>query len=75
MIKIIKVQHTDPVTYLLDDYRGKSISGAFYEHELNRAAYLDVYLKKVLRRRGNEVYVKWLGFDASHNSWIQDNIV
>ena len=33
MFKIATVQHTDIVTYLLDDYRGKYISGAFYEHE------------------------------------------
>ena len=73
MFKTAKVQHTNPVIYLLDDYRGKSISEAFYEHEL-RTTYPDV--KKVLRRRGDEVYAKWLGFDALHNSWIyKDNII
>ncbi|XP_077270172.1 uncharacterized protein LOC143901621 [Temnothorax americanus] len=57
--KIVKVQRTNPVTYLLEDYRGKSVSGGFYEHELHRATYPDVYLvEKVLRRRGDEVYVK-----------------
>ncbi|XP_011049235.1 PREDICTED: uncharacterized protein LOC105142983 [Acromyrmex echinatior] len=59
VFKIAKVQHTDPVTYLLDDYCGKSISETFYEHELHTADYPDVYLlEKVLRRRGDEVYVK-----------------
>src|SRR5580765_3449494 len=54
-----------------------SVAGAFYEHELHRANYPDVYLvEKVLRRRGDEVYVKWLGFDNSHNSWIhKDNVI
>ncbi|XP_024894190.1 uncharacterized protein LOC112468984 [Temnothorax curvispinosus] len=77
VFKIVKVQRTNPVTYLLEDYRGKSISGGFYEHELHRATYPDVYLvEKVLRRRGDEVYVKWLGFDGSHNSWIsKDNVI
>jgi len=74
VFKIVKVQHTNPVTYLLEDFRGKSIAGAFYEYELHRANYPDIFLvEKVLRRRGNEVYVKWLGFDGSHssfNSWI-----
>ncbi|KYQ47695.1 hypothetical protein ALC60_13272 [Trachymyrmex zeteki] len=29
----------------------------------------DMYLvEKVLRKKGKEVYVKWLGFDNSHNS-------
>jgi len=77
VFKIVKVQHTNPVTYLLEDYRGKSIAGAFYEYELHRATYPDIFLvEKVLRRRGNEVYVKWLGFDGSHNSWIhKDNAI
>ncbi|KMQ84038.1 hypothetical protein RF55_18548 [Lasius niger] len=74
---IVKVQRTNPVSYLLEDYRKTSIAGAFYEHELHRANYPDVYLvEKVLRRRGDEVYVKWLGFDNSHNSWIhKDNVI
>ncbi|XP_011635951.1 uncharacterized protein LOC105426429 [Pogonomyrmex barbatus] len=36
----------------------------------------NVYLvEKVLGKRGNEVYVKWLGFDNSHNSWIHKSNV
>jgi len=77
MFKIVKVQRTNPVTYLLEDYHGKSIVGAFYEHELYCAIHPDIHLmEKVLRRKGNEVYVKWLGFDGSHNSWIhKDNVL
>ncbi|XP_036148480.1 uncharacterized protein LOC118647535 [Monomorium pharaonis] len=77
VFKIIKVQRTNPVTYLLEDYRGTSIAGAFYEHELRRATHPDVFLvEKVLRRKGDKVYVKWLGFDGSHNSWIhKDNVI
>lgn len=31
----------------------------------------DVYLvEKVLRERGDKVYVKWLGIDSTHNSRI-----
>ena len=73
---IVKVQRTNPVTYLLEDYRGNSVAGAFYEHELHRATHPDVYLvEKVLCRKGDKVYVKWLGFDGSHNSWIHKNNV
>ena len=53
------IQHINPVTYLLEDYRGKFVAGAFYEHELHRATNPDVYLvEKVLRRKGDKVYVK-----------------
>ncbi|XP_011632000.1 uncharacterized protein LOC105423784 [Pogonomyrmex barbatus] len=70
IFKIVKVQHINLVTYVLEDYRGKVI--AFYDHELHRATHPDVYLvEKILRRKGDEVYVKWLEFDGSHNSWIK----
>lgn len=63
--------NTDPVTYLLSDYRGNEISGSVYQDELAIAKHRDVYLiEKIIRRRGNEVLVKWLGFDSSHNSWV-----
>ncbi|XP_011878968.1 PREDICTED: uncharacterized protein LOC105568152 [Vollenhovia emeryi] len=77
VFKIGKVQKTNPVTYILEDSCGKPIAGGFYEHELHCVANPDVYLvEKVLRKRGNEVYVKWLGLDKSHNSWIcTDNVL
>ena len=74
MSKIIKVQQTNPVTYSLKDFRREPIAEGFYE--LHSVANLEVILEKVLRKRGNEVYVKWLGFDNSHNSWIhKDNML
>jgi len=72
VFKIIKVQQTNPVTYLLEDYRGEPITGGFYKYELHSVTNLDMHLthvEKVLRKRGNEVYV-WLEFDNLHNSWI-----
>ncbi|XP_051176792.1 uncharacterized protein LOC127291634 [Leptopilina boulardi] len=66
------VKRTKPVTYKLTDYENQPIEGGFYEEELLKVKYPDVYLvEKVLKSRGNNVYVKWLGFDNSHNSWIK----
>jgi len=44
---------------------------------MNRVANLDVYLiEKVLRKKGDKFYVKWFGFDNTHNSWIhKDNVL
>lgn len=71
LFKIIKVKKTYPITYLLEDMNGQSIAGGFYELELQKAKYDDVYLvEKVLKRKGNKLYVKWLGLDSSHNTWI-----
>jgi len=39
-----------------------------------KVKYPDVYLvEQVLKKRGNQVYVKWLGFDDSYNSWMNKN--
>ncbi|XP_036148382.1 uncharacterized protein LOC118647467 [Monomorium pharaonis] len=63
IFKIIKVQRTNPVTYLLEDSCGKPIAGGLYEYELQRVANPDVYLvEKILRRKRDEVYVS--GWDA-----------
>lgn len=68
---VIQVHPTVLATYTLKDLEGNVISGAFYELELQKAKYKDFYLvEKVLRKNKNKLYVKWLGFDKTHNSWI-----
>lgn len=70
---IRKVQSTNPITYLLRDWRDVDVEGAVYNEELKLAKYPDVYLvEKILRRRNNQVYVKWLGFGDEFNEWIDD---
>ena len=68
---IRNVSEKYPTTYLLQDYENKLISGRFYEEELQRVKHPDVYLvEKILKRNKGKLYVKWLGFDSIHNSWI-----
>ncbi|XP_074096350.1 uncharacterized protein LOC141525687 [Cotesia typhae] len=68
---IKSVQNTNPTTYKLVDYQDQPIEGGFYNEELSKVKYPDVYLvEKVIRKRGHKYYVKWLGFDTKHNSWI-----
>nr|ACE75265.1 integrase core domain-containing protein [Glyptapanteles flavicoxis] len=65
------VQNTSPTTYKLVDYQNQPIQGGFYEEELSKVKYPDAYLvEKIIKKRGNKYYVKWLGFDNNHNSWI-----
>lgn len=76
VFKIIEVSHTTPYTYFLEDERGEKIAGGFYEQEIQKVKYPDVFLvEKFIRRKGDKVYVKWLGFDQSHNSWVNKNDV
>ncbi|QKS69576.1 putative integrase [Drosophila-associated adintovirus 2] len=71
IFKIIKIKSTYPVTYLLRDYKNEIIKGSFYEEELQRVKNKNAYLvEKIINTKKNKVFVKWLGFDDSHNSWI-----
>lgn len=66
-----RVQPTSPPTYILQDYKGEILKGGFYQQELSKTKYSDVYLiEKVIRRKGNKILVRWLGYDKSHDSWI-----
>lgn len=71
IFRVMKIQNTDPVTYLLVDSRNSPILGAFYHFELQKVFNPNLFLiEKVLRRDKDRMLVKWLGFDSSHNSWI-----
>ena len=77
IFRIVKVQQTNPVTYLLEDSFDHPIAGGFYEPELHAVKNPDVFLvEKILRKKGNKVFVKWLGLNSKHNSWIdKDNVL
>lgn len=71
IFQVTKILPTEPVTYFLKDSDEKPIKGCFYEYELLKAQNHEVYLvEKVVRRKGDKLFVKWLGFDSTHNSWI-----
>lgn len=74
IFKIHSIKKTNPVTYTINDYRNNLIKGSFYEPELLKTKYADVYLiQKILKRKHGKVFVKWLGFSDEHNSWIDEN--
>lgn len=68
---IKKVNDTVPITYHIEDQRKQTILGTFYEQELQKTYQPGVYLiEKVLKRKGNKLFVKWLGLSNEENSWI-----
>lgn len=74
IFKIKSVKNTNPKTYILEDYQGNKIEGGFYDEELSKTRFPDVYLvEKILRTKDDKAYVKWLGFSNQHNSWINKN--
>ena len=57
-------------TYVISDLNGEKIGGTFYEKELQKTNQKEFRVEKVKKRTGDELYVKWKGFDNSFNSWI-----
>jgi hypothetical protein len=79
IFKIIsKFKRTQPV-YEIVDLKGEKIQGKFYAEELVKTELPnEFHIEKIIRekkeRNGQMKYlVKWLGYDSSFNSWIDQS--
>lgn len=71
LFTVDRVRKTVPPVYYLRDMEDNPIKGSFYAQELAKTKYPDTYLvERVLKRKNNRQFVKWLGFDNRHNSWL-----
>ena len=66
---VIKIKNTVPWTYAISDLNGKEIVGNFYEKELQKTNQKEFRIEKVIKRKGNILYLKWKGYDNSFDSW------
>ena len=67
---IRKIKNTVPWTYVINDLQGEEIIGTFYEKEFQKTNQQKFRIEKVIKEKGNKLYVKWKGYDNSFNSWI-----
>ena len=67
---IKKIENTVPCTYVINDLNSEEIIGTFYENELQRTRQNEFRIEKVLKKKGDNLYVKWKGYDNSFNSWV-----
>ena len=65
---ITKVQNTFPGTYVISDLKDKEIVGTFYEKELQKTNQKEFRVEKVIKRKGEKLYVKWKSYYNSFNS-------
>ena len=68
-----KIKNTVPWTYIINDLNDEEITGTFFENELQKSNQKEFRIEKVIKRKGNKLYVKWKGYDNSFNSWINKN--
>ena len=55
---------------MISDLNGEPFTGSFFEKELQKASEEKFGIEKVLKIKGDKLYVKWKGYDNSFNSWI-----
>ena len=67
---ISKIKNTVPWTYVINDLSGEKTAGTFYEKELKKTKQEEFRIEKVIKRKGDKLYVKWKGYDNSFNSCI-----
>ena len=61
---------TVPWTYVINDLNGEEIVGIFYKNELQKTNQKNFKIEKVIKKKGNKLYVKWKVYDNSFNSWF-----
>ena len=68
MIKEIK--NIVPCTYVISNLNNEKIIGKFHEKELQKIDQQEFRIEKVIKKKGDKLYVKWKGYDNSFNGWI-----
>ena len=64
------IKNTIPWTYVVSDLNDEEITGSFYKKKLQKNNQEKFRIEKVLKRKGDQLYVKWKGYDNLFNSWI-----
>ena len=67
---IKKIKNTVPWTYVINDLNDEEIIGTFSQKELQKTDQKEFRIEKVLKKKGDKLYVKWKGYDNSFNSWV-----
>ena len=60
---IKEIKNTVPWTYVINDLNGEDIVGTFYEKELQKINQQKFRIEKVIKKKGNKLYVKWKAYD------------
>ena len=67
---VSEIKNTVPWTYVITDLNGDPITGSFYEEKLQKNSQEKFRIEKVVKRKGDKLYVKQKGYDSSFNSCI-----
>ena len=62
-------------TYAIDDLHGEEIVGTFYKRDLRKTNQKEFRIKKVIKGKGDKLYLKWKRYKSLFNSWIDKKTV
>ena len=65
---LLKSYKTVPWTYVINDLNGGEIVGTFYKNESQKTNQKEFRIEKVIKKKGDKLYVKWKSYDNSFNS-------
>ena len=66
---IKKVKNSIPWTNVINDLNGTEIIGTFFEKELQKTNQREFRTKKVIKKKGDKLFIKWKGCDSSFNRY------
>ena len=66
---IKKVKNSIPWTNVINDLNGTEIIGTFFEKELQKTNQREFRTKKVIKKKGDKLFMKWKGCDSSFNRY------
>ena len=77
LFQIYITNKSNVITYQLKDMNNEIIKGQFFEKELQLTKNTtgEYIIEKILKTKGNQIFIKWRGYDSSFNSWIDKNTV
>ena len=75
MFVIKEAKETVPYTYVIKDLQGDTSKETFYEQKLQKTKQEVFCIEKVLRRKGDKLFIKWKKYTSSQNSWIDKSSV
>ena len=73
--KVLVVRNTVLWTYIINDLNGEEIALTFHKKESPKTNQIKFRIEKVIRKKGNKLYLKWMDYDNTFNNWIDMNDV
>ena len=67
---IRKIKYTVLWIYVISDLTGEEIVGMFYEKELQKINEKGFRVEKVIKTKGDKLYLKWKSYEVCFKSWI-----